>query len=122
MVILETTYTIAPFNPEIDDPAEIADMHRLVREWEVENCKNTFTDILDSQVDLRAIPEYYIDSGGNFFVARSKDQQKVGFVGLRNEDAGIGQLKRLAVLRLRRCRMSHHHLGDPNDLEDSEDR
>ncbi len=61
--------------------------------------KNTFSNIDDSQPDLNDIPGYYIEPGGNFWVAHEHGALAIiGFVAIRNDGNGEGQLKRLAVL------------------------
>lgn len=59
---------------------------------------NTFSNIFDTQADLKELETNYLSSGGNFFIALDVDGQLMGFVGLRNNGDGTGTLKRLAVL------------------------
>lgn len=95
----ENPTPIESFNPEVHDSAEIAATHLLVRQWQESEGRNTFSDILDSQVDLTTIEDTYIAPGGNFFVARQPvTDEIIGFVALRNDGDGQGTLKRLAVV------------------------
>lgn len=92
-------FTVDVFDPSASaQPIEIATAHLRVREWQVEVGQNTFSDIEESQRDLKALEEYYIASGGNFFVAQDDAGLLVGFVGLRGDGNGEGMVKRLAVL------------------------
>lgn len=95
---IETSALIAPYNPEIDAPADIAAAHLLVRQDQVLRGTNTFSDITDTQDDLTRLPETYLADGGEFLVARSPYGELAGFVGLRNMGNGEVQLKRLSVL------------------------
>lgn len=95
----EQSAAIEAFKPEAHDASEIAAAHLMVREWQENEGYNTFSDILDSQVDLSAIEDTYIKPGGNFFVARQPATNEIiGFVGLRNDGEGHGTVKRLAVI------------------------
>lgn len=95
----ENPNLIEAFNPEVHDSAEIAAAHLMVRQWQESEGQNTFSDILDSQIDLSTIQDTYIAPGGNFFVARQPlTDEIIGFVGLRNNGDGQGTVKRLAVV------------------------
>lgn len=95
----KTPFSVEPFESAMNiSPADIAQSHLQVREWQVEEGQNTFSDITESQRDLNELEEYYVASGGNFFVARGDDGELLGFVGLRGDGDGQGMIKRLAVL------------------------
>jgi GNAT superfamily N-acetyltransferase len=92
-------YSVDAFDPSVHDSAEIAALHLEVRQQQVASGQNTFTDIMDSQQDLNDIAGSYINSGGNFFIAKkSATGATAGFVGIKNNGDGEGILKRLAVL------------------------
>lgn len=89
---------ISPFRPGVHDPLEIARTHLDIRRWMEEVGQNTFSDILDSQPDLQNLEDYYIEPGGNFFVAEDpKTGELIGFIGFRKDGNGHGFIKRLAV-------------------------
>lgn len=79
-------------------PGVIAAAHLRVRQIQEKNGSSFFADIYESQADLLGLQEYYINGGGNFFIARTPDGQLKGFVGLRNDGDGKAKLKRMAVL------------------------
>lgn len=93
----EIVFEIEPFQPGKDTPADIALIHLSVRNWQEKVGQNTFSNILESQADLNKIERYYIDPGGNFFVARNPQKKILGFIGLRNDGNGKGVIKRLSV-------------------------
>jgi len=100
MIPLNNSFTVNPFDPAVDNPAEIAQLHLEVRQGQITDDDNIFSDLLASQRDLNAIDVFYIEPGGNFFVARDSSSGMIaGFVGIRNEGNGIGQIKRLAVIK-----------------------
>jgi len=101
----EAAYSIDLFREGVDDPAEIARLHLGVRRLQVATDNNTFLDFYESQVDLNAIGSYYVEPGGNFFVARDIGSGCIaGFVGIRNEGERVGALKRMAVMPKHRRR------------------
>lgn len=105
MDIMPTDYIVEPFQPGIDDQAEIASLHLEVRRWQEKHQNNIFSNIYDSQSDLNAIEEFYMIPGGNFFVARNLETGKIaGFVGLKNEGNQTGRIMRLAVMEEHRRR------------------
>lgn len=90
---------IQSWTPEIGImPSQIALAHLAVRQDQELEGTNTFSDIYDTQEDIAGLQQNYIESGGNFFVARTEDGELKGFVGLKNNGDGTGTLKRLAVL------------------------
>lgn len=91
-------YKITTYSSGVDDPNEIATKHLAIRQWQVDTSQNWFFDINDSQNDLKNLEQYYLDSGGNFFIAKDTAGQIVGFLGLKNEGNGLGIFKRLAVV------------------------
>jgi GNAT superfamily N-acetyltransferase len=101
-------YRIQVFDARLHDSSEIASLHLKVREEQVASGQNSFADILDSQEDLGDIGQFYIENGGNFFVAHEASTSAIaGFVGIRSSGKGEGVLKRLAVLTEHRG----HRLG-----------
>jgi GNAT superfamily N-acetyltransferase len=96
--LIETAPAIEPFDPLIDNAYDIAQTHLSIRRWQEAVGQNSFSNIYESQADLMGLETYYIEPGGNFFVARDiATQRAIGFVGLRNDGEGIGKIKRLAV-------------------------
>lgn len=93
-----TQYTIKSFKTGIHDSSEIAKLHLAIRRWQEKIGQITFSNILESQIDLNKLEEYYIAPGGNFFVAENIDGAIIGFVALHNDGNGKGTIKRLAVL------------------------
>jgi GNAT superfamily N-acetyltransferase len=93
----EAAYSVEQFNGSDDIPANIALMHLGIRRWQEANGQILFTDIRDSQADLTAISQYYIEPGGNFFVAKDAHAAVLGFVGIRRNCSDQGIIKRLAV-------------------------
>lgn len=76
---------------------EVAELHLQVRRWQVATGQNHFADIHDSQPDLRHVLAYYVEPGGNFWIATTGTGELAGFVGLKNQQDGTGSVKRLAV-------------------------
>jgi GNAT superfamily N-acetyltransferase len=96
---MSSEYSVNPFRPGIDAPDVIASLHLDVRLWQRESGQNEFAGrIMDSQADLKAIEAYYLEPGGNFFIAKDKTGKVIGFIGLKNDGNGEGSLKRLAVV------------------------
>lgn len=92
-------YAFEQFNNSLHSADEIARLHLAVRQWQVEHEGNVFSDIYNSQTDLCTIESYYIEPGGNFFVAHDQiTSQIVGFVAIKNEGDGVGVVKRMAVV------------------------
>lgn len=90
---------IESFNPDWGiPPTDIALIHLGIRQWQVEQGQNNFSNIHDSQADIRDLETYYLQPGGNFFVVCDPDGLLTGFVGLRHDGEGQGTLKHLAVL------------------------
>ncbi len=91
--------TVTPFEQESGvRPLDIANIHLGIRMWQEQVGQNQFSNLYESQADLRNLEDYYIANGGNFFVARAADGAIAGFVGMRNDGQGEGSIKRLAVL------------------------
>ncbi len=89
---------VTPFAGDQSDMDKIAALHLEIRQWQESAGQNKFADIYDSQKDLTNLQEFYIESGGNFFVARNNETSElVGFVALKNDSNGRGEVKRLAV-------------------------
>lgn len=96
---MHSEYSVNPFRPGIDAPDVIAGLHLDVRLWQREAGQNAFRGrIMDSQADLKTLEAYYIKPGGNFFIAKDKKDNVIGFIGLKNDGGGQGTLKRLAVV------------------------
>jgi GNAT superfamily N-acetyltransferase len=98
-------YYVTQCSQQPYDAAHIAALHLQVREWQVEQQNNQFSDIRASQADLLGMQEYYLHPGGEFFVAHDNSGAVVGFVGLRRDTPELAQLKRMAVLP------DHHRQG-----------
>lgn len=91
---------VRQFDGAIHSAAEIARLHYLIRQWQVEHQNNKFSDITSSQKDLGSLEKFYLESGGNFFVAEESltTGNVVGIVGIKNEGDGVGSIKRMAVV------------------------
>lgn len=78
----------------------IADLHLQVRFQQRADGENQFrTNIRESQTDLRDMNVYYIEPGGNFFIAREVTTDQVaGFIGVRRTACDTAQIKRMAVM------------------------
>ena len=90
---------VVPFDGEVHSADEILEKHLSVRQWQLDNQNNVFSNFYESKKDLGALEDWYIKDGGNFFVAEDPTTgQVIGFVGVRNEGDGAGRIKRMAVL------------------------
>jgi ribosomal protein S18 acetylase RimI-like enzyme len=91
---------IEPFNGNQIVADAVAAHHLAVRMQQREDGENQFrTNIHESQTDLRAIGAYYVEPGGNFFIARDVEADVVaGFIGLQKSAETEGRIKRMAVL------------------------
>jgi ribosomal protein S18 acetylase RimI-like enzyme len=91
---------IEPFNGDQAVADTVAAHHLAVRLQQREDSENQFrTNIHASQTDLKAIGTYYVEAGGNFFIARDVVADTVaGFVGLQKLADAEGRIKRMAVL------------------------
>ena len=97
------TITVEAFDGSRHSPDLIALKHLEIRHYQEVSGENDFSDIMDSQAELRNIEKSYTESGGQFFVAARPCGEIIGFVGLQPE-AGAATLKRLAVVPgYRRC-------------------
>lgn len=75
------------------------------------HCQNDGTRPLvtiDDQPDLLHIKEEYIDTGGNFWVAK-ENNRVIGCIGIKNYNHGISVLKKFFVYE--EYRGEPHHLG-----------
>jgi GNAT superfamily N-acetyltransferase len=105
---------VSPFSGGQEAMDEIAAFHLAIRQWQVDNQNNVFSNFFESQVDLPHIDDYYLRGNGNFFVARTAvTDQLVGIVGFRDDGDGHGVLKRMAV------DPEHHRQGIGTRLVDS---
>ncbi len=78
--------------------SDIYAFHLSIRQWQIDNQNNVFSNFYESKEDLPRIDEYYLEPGGNFFVATNdKTKEIAGIVGLRNDGNGLGEIKRMAV-------------------------
>lgn len=93
----EPNYTILQFNPQNHCAAEIAGLHLAVCQQQRDSGNGRFLNFDDSPDDLKNIGEFYINPGGQFFVAADAQNQTIGFIGLEKTDPHQGCLKRLAV-------------------------
>lgn len=77
----------------------VAATHLEVRLRQRADGENWFRNIEESQPDLRGMQDYYITPGGNFWIAREASSAAIaGFVGLKHNGKGEGQLKRMSVV------------------------
>lgn len=105
MSVARGEITVTPFEEDTVRPIDIANIHLGIRMWQEQVGQNKFSNLHESQTDLRDLENYYIKSGGNFFIARTAERAVAGFVGIRNNGHGQGSIKRLAVLP------EHHSQG-----------
>ena len=79
---------------------EVADLHLAIRFQQRKDGENKFrTDIYESQRDLRGMQRYYVEPGGNFFIARDTQAANIaGFIGLKRTSSEEGQIKRMSVM------------------------
>jgi ribosomal protein S18 acetylase RimI-like enzyme len=91
---------IEPFSGNQAVADTIASLHLVVRLQQREDGENQFrANIHASQADLKAIGPYYVEPGGDFFIARDTSADEVaGFVGLQKSGDTEGRIKRMAVL------------------------
>lgn len=91
---------ITEFNGDQTVADHIADLHLQVRFQQRADGENQFrTNIRESQTDLRDMSRYYIEPGGNFFIARDVTTDQVaGFIGVRRTAHDAAQIKRMAVM------------------------
>ena len=107
---MKPIYIIEQYNDFNHSKHDIAALHLAIRKWQEDINQNKFTDLHASQTDLKNIKQYYIDPGGNFFLAINNDTAEVvGFVGLKRV-GDRGEVKRLAVLP------QHHKRGIARSL------
>lgn len=109
--------SIEPFNGDQSVADEVAKLHLDIRFGQIQDGTNSFhpevTDIYDSQDDLKNMQEFYINPGGNFWIARDKNTGKiVGFVGLKKQSKEICKLKRMAVIESYRQQGIGQSLGE----------
>lgn len=91
---------IEPFDGDQAVADAVAAQHLSVRFQQREDGENQFrTNIHQSQTDLKAMGAYYVEPGGNFFIARDVAASAIaGFVGLQKVSETEGRIKRMAVL------------------------
>lgn len=92
---------------------EVAATHLEVRLRQRADGENWFRNIEESQADLQGMQDYYVNPGGNFWIAREVSSAAIaGFVGLRHDGEGKGTLKRMAVVPdFRGHRLGQHLAG-----------
>ncbi len=94
-----TGFTVEVFQNGADNPYDIAALHLRIRRWQKAVGQNDFKGhLMGSQADLKNLERYYIQPGGNFFIAKDGASDIIGFVGLKNDGDGQGAFKRLAVI------------------------
>lgn len=102
---MKSYYSIEQYKDLVHSKHDIAAIHLSIRKWQEQIDQNKFTDLFASQADLKNIKQYYVNQGGNFFLAIDNDTNEVvGFVGLKRV-GDVGEVKRLAVLP------NHHQRG-----------
>lgn len=95
---------IEPFNGDQAVADAVAALHLQVRLEQQQDGTNLFepevTPLDDSQPDLKNMRSYYVEPGGNFWIARDRASGRiVGFVGLKRQAGTVGVLKRMAVIK-----------------------
>lgn len=91
---------IEPFNGDQKVADEVAKLHLTVRLQQRKDGENDFitTPLHDSQPDLKGMQTYYVEPGGNFFIARDTSSDEItGFIGLKKVDDREAEIKRMAV-------------------------
>lgn len=91
---------IKPFDGDQLIADTVAARHLGIRIQQRKDGESEFrTNLYASQSDLRAIDTYYIEPGGNFFIAWDAPVGEIaGFIGLKKCGEAEGQIKRMAVL------------------------
>ena len=91
---------IEPFNGDQVVANTVAAHHLAIRLQQQIDGENQFrTNIRDSQADLKTIYSYYVEPGGNFFIAWDYASNSIaGFIGLQKYTEFEGRIKRMAVL------------------------
>lgn len=92
---------IEPFDGDQLVADTVATHHLAVRLQQRKDGENDFitTDIYDSQADLKGMQSYYVEPGGNFFIARDISADEIaGFIGLKRVGKTEGEIKRMAVM------------------------
>jgi GNAT superfamily N-acetyltransferase len=84
---------VEPYDSDPTSDKTIADLFLEL------NQGNNFINVHRSRTELSDIIKYYIESGGNFFVAIDATADSIaGFVGLRKIIYDVGRLGRLSVM------------------------
>lgn len=99
--MISSKIVIEPFSGDQAVADAVAELHLAIRLRQKEDGENDFitTNLYDSQTDLKGMGSYYVESGGNFFIAYdSNTREIVGFIGLKKVGDSEGQIKRMAVL------------------------
>ena len=91
---------IEPFDGSQELADTVATKHLEIRLRQRIDGENEFrSNIKDSQPDLREMQKYYVEPGGNFWIAKDASSQAIaGFVGLKREAERHGRLKRMSVM------------------------
>lgn len=97
---MNSTVVIEPFNGDQSVASAVAAHHLAVRLQQMKEGESDFHgNINSSQADLKNMGETYIKAGGNFFIARDVNSDKIaGFIGVRKTGEDEGAIKRMAVL------------------------
>ncbi len=113
MLVPDRDIVVEQFNGDQAVADAVAAQHLAIRFLQRSQGEYEFArDIRDSQADLQGMQGYYVEPGGNFWVARQASSRCIaGFVGLRNENAGEGRLKHMAVLPEYRGQQIGHQLA-----------
>ena len=95
-----TEIAIEPFNGDQAVADAVAAHHLAVRFRQREDGESDFhSRIHSSQTDLKGMAAYYVEPGGNFFIAHDTEADEIaGFIGLKKICEAEGQIKRMAVL------------------------
>lgn len=92
---------IEPFEGDQQVADAVAKLHLTIRLQQRKDGENDFltTPLYDSQPDLKGMQSYYVEPGGNFFIARDTSSNEIaGFIGLKKIGATEGEIKRMAVM------------------------
>ncbi len=89
---------LEPFSGNQTEADTIAALHLQSRLRQLEDGENQFSNLYESQEDLKNMGSYYVEPGGNFWIARD-EHVVAGFVGLRKTGEREGMLKRMAVMQ-----------------------
>ncbi|HET7673083.1 MAG TPA: GNAT family N-acetyltransferase [Candidatus Saccharimonadales bacterium] len=96
----QSNIVIEPFDGNQKVADAVAKLHLEVRRKQRADGESDFHGrIRSSQADLKAMQDYYIEPGGNFFIAWEIASGEIaGFIGVKKIGGAEGQIRRMAVM------------------------